>query len=165
MMSLTELFIRRAAFTIVLSLIITIVGLISYSHLSVHWIPNINPPIVSIETDYPGASASLIENEITTPLEAGLSGVDGIQTISSHSKQGKSEITITFKLGLNINTAVEDVRSALQLVSDALPKEAKQPIVAKMDPNSEPVLYVAFSDPNRSAKEITDYVKQFIMPR
>lgn len=163
-MNLTELFIRRPAFTIVLSLIITIVGLISYSHLPVRWIPNINPPVVDIETDYPGASASLIENQITTPLEAGLSGVDGIQTITSHSKQGKSEITINFKLGMNINTAVEDVRSALQLVSGGLPKDAKQPIVAKMDPNSEPIMYLAFSDANRSAKEITDYVKQFITP-
>lgn len=163
-MNLIKLFIQRPAFTIVLMLMMTIIGLISYFHLPVRWIPNVNPPVVSVSTAYPGASADLIESQITTPLEANLSSVDGIETIASHSQQGQSDITITFKLGHNINTAIEDVRSALQRNS-FLPKEAKPPEIEKMDPNNEPILFLAFSDPHRSAKEITDYVKQFILPR
>ena len=164
-MNFSQLFIRRPALTIVISLVMTIVGLISYTHLAVRWLPSINPPIVSIQTDYPGASANLIETQVTTPLEAALSGVEGVGTIASHSKEGESYITITFKLGHNINASVEDVRSALQRANGMLPTDAKQPVVEKMDPDSQPTLYLAFADPNRSAKEVTDYVKQFILPR
>jgi multidrug efflux pump len=77
-MSPTEFFIRRPAFTIVLSLIITIIGILSYRYLPVRWVPNVTPPVVSIYTSYPGASANLIENRVTTPIEAALAGVDGI---------------------------------------------------------------------------------------
>lgn len=164
-MNFSHICIRRPALTIVLNLIITMIGIISYIHLPLRWIPSITPAVVAVQTEYPGASANLIENEITTPLEAGLSGVDGIQTISSHSKQGESNITITFKLGHNVNVAVEDVRSALQRASANLPADAKSPTVAKMDPDSEPTLYLAFADPHRSAKEVMDYVKQFVVPR
>ncbi len=164
-MSFTEFFIRRPAFTIVISLVLLIVGIISYSHLNVRWVPNINPPVVSIYTSYPGASASLIETQITTPIEAALSGVDGVETISSSSKQDASFINIEFKLGRNINGAVEDVRSALQHMVGALPQDAKTPEIEKADPNANPIMFIAFLDANRSAQEVSDYVKQFILPR
>jgi len=164
-MGFTEFFIRRPAFTIVISLVLIILGLISYLHLSVRWVPNINPPIVSIYTAYPGASASLIETQITTPVEAALSSVDGIETLSSSSKQDASYVNIEFQSGHNINTAVEDVRSALQHIAGALPADAKMPEIEKADPGSNPILFLAFSDSHRSAQELTDYVKQFVLPR
>ncbi len=163
-MGFTEFFIRRPAFTIVISLVLAIVGIISYSHLAVRWVPNINPPFVSIHTEYPGASANLIESQITTPIENALAGVDGIETLSSNSKQDASNVNIQFKLGHNINAAVEDVRSALQHISSSLPKNAKVPEIEKADPNATPILFIAFSDSNRSAEEVSDYVKQFILP-
>ncbi len=164
-MSLTEFFIRRPAFTIVISLMLTMIGILSFSHLPVRWVPNINPPIVSISTNYPGASASLIETQITTPIESALAGVDGIETLSSSSKQDGSYINIEFKLGKNINTAVEDVRSALQHISSSLPTDAKTPDVEKADPNSIPIMFIAFSDSHRTAEEVSDYVKQYLLPR
>jgi multidrug efflux pump len=164
-MGFTDFFIRRPAFTIVISLVLTIVGIISYSHLVLRWVPNINPPIVSIYTQYSGASASLIESQITTPVESALAGVDGIETLSSNSKQDASVVNIQFRVGHNINTAVEDVRSALQHISGSLPKDAKMPEIEKADPNSNPIMFIAFSDSHRSAQEVSDYVKQFILPR
>ncbi len=164
-MKFTETFIRRPALTIVLSLVISIVGLMSYKSLQLRWIPNITPPIVSIDTQYPGANSSLIESQITTPIETALSSIDGVETISSSSREGRSGITLTFKLGHNLNTAIEDVRSALQSTTDSLPKDAKQPVIEKMDINSEPILYIAFSDKVKSDRELTDYVKQFVVPR
>lgn len=164
-MSFTEFFIRRPALTIVMSLVMLIVGIISYKELVVRCVPNINPPLVFISTSYPGASANLIETQITTPIEAALSGVEGIETLSSSSKQDASFITIEFKLGHNINTAIEDVRSALQHISGTLPTDAKTPEIEKADPNSNPVMFIAFLDSHRSAQEISDYVKQFILPR
>ncbi len=164
-MGFTEFFIRRPALTIVISLVLLIVGIISYKQLVVRWVPNINPPIVSIYTSYPGASANLIETQITTPIEAALSGVDGIETLSSNSKENTSNINIEFKLGHNINTAVEDVRSALQHIAGALPTDAKMPEIEKADPNSNPIMFIAFSDSHRSAQAVSDYVKQFLLPR
>jgi multidrug efflux pump len=164
-MSFTELFIKRPAFTLVLSLVLTIVGFMSYKSLQVRWIPNITPPIVSISTQYAGASASLVENQITTPIENALSSVPGVKALSSRSKQGVSEVTLTFALGHNLNAAIEDVRSALQIAADILPKDAKTPVIEKMDLNSMPIMYIAFSDPARSDKEVTNYVKHFVLPR
>lgn len=164
-MKWTEFFIKRPAFTIVLSLVISIIGIMSYQNLQLRWIPNITPPVISIETRYPGASPNLIENQVTTPIENALAGVDGIETLQSSSKEGKSDVMLTFKLGRNINAAVEDVRSALQSVSESLPSDVKTPVIEKMDLNGSPIIYLSFSDKQRSDKEITDYVKQFITPR
>ncbi|MEO8400802.1 MAG: efflux RND transporter permease subunit [Gammaproteobacteria bacterium] len=164
-MSFTEFFIRRPAFTIVTSLVLTIIGIMSYSHLALRWVPNITPPIVAIYTQYPGASASLIETQVTTPIEGALAGVDGIETLSSNSKQDASFINIQFRIGRNINAAVEDVRSALQHITGVLPVDAKTPQIEKADPNSTPIMFLAFSDSHRTEQEVSDYVKQFILPR
>jgi multidrug efflux pump len=164
-MNLTEFFIRRPAFTIVITLVLSIVGILCYQHLPVRWIPNINPPIVSIYTTYPGANANLVESQITTPIEGALAGIDGVDTISSNSKQNDSFITLTFKLGHNIDTAVEDVRSALQRIGDGLPNGVKPPSVEKANPNGMPILFLAFSNSRATPEELSDYVKQFIIPR
>lgn len=165
-MSLIEFCIRRPAFTIVLSLILTVMGIIGYANLPVRWIPDVNQPLVSISTYYPGANANLVESQITTPIENNLTGVEGVDTITSNSKEGISVVNLTFNLGRDINYSVEDVRSALQGVTGDLPLGAKQPVVSKADgSSSSPILYLAFSDAHRSDKEVTDYVKQFILPR
>ncbi len=165
-MNLIEFCVKRPAFTIVMSLIITVVGLIGYGNLPLRWIPDINFPTVSIYTSYPGASASLVESQITTPLENALTGVEGVDTISSNSKEGSSTINLEFKLGRNINTAVEDVRSAMQRLENGLPTGVKQPTVSKADnANSTPIIFFAFNDKKKTDKEISDYVKQFIYPR
>lgn len=164
-MNLIEFCIKRPAFTIVLSLIITVIGIIAYGKLAVRWIPEINPPFISVYTNYPGASANLVESEVTTPIEAALASVDGIDTISSRSNEGTSFINIEFKLGRNLNSAIEDVRSALQTISAYLPLGVKQPSIQKADPNSMPIMFLAFFDSHRSEKEVSDYIKQFIMPR
>lgn len=165
-MNLIEFCVRRAAFTIVLSLVITVLGIIGYTSLPLRWIPNINYPLVSINTSYPGANAALVETEITTPIETALAGIDGIESIHSHSKEGESNISLNFKFGHHLNAAVEDVRSSLQGIGSSLPEGAKQPIISKADTtNSSPVLYLAFSDKKRTDQEISNYVKQFILPR
>ena len=165
-MNLIEFCVRRPAFTIVMSLIITVVGIIGYTHLPVRWIPDVNFPLVSVYTAYPGASASLVESQITTPIETALAGVDGVDTITSRSKEGVSTVDLNFKLGRNLNSSVEEVRSALQRLDGGLPIGAKQPIVSKADTvNGSPILYVAFSDAQRTDKEVSDYVKQFVLPR
>jgi len=161
-MSFTKFFIKRPAFTIVVTLVITILGLISYKSLPLRWIPNITPPIISIQTHYSGASAELVESQITTPIEEALSNVDGIESINSNSSQAESNITLNFKLGHNMNAAVEDVRSNLN--NAVLPHDIDTPVVEKASLEGMPIVFFSFSDQNQQAKEVRDYVDHFIIP-
>lgn len=163
-MNLPAFCIKRPAFTIVISLVMTIIGIIGFMNLPVRWIPNVNPPEVNISTYYPGANAKTVERDVTKVIEDGLSGINGIETLTSTSRQGDSEISIRFQLGTNMNTAVEDVRSSLERIRGGLPRDIQSPMVTKADPNSDAILYVSFSDDTRSERELGDYINQFIVP-
>lgn len=163
-MNLPAFCIRRPAFTIVISLVMVIIGLIGFMNLPVRWIPNVTLPEVTIVTEYPGANARLVESDITSPIEAALAGVSGVESLTSKSKEGQSTIFISFKLGRNIDAAIEDVRSSIERIRAALPKDANAPIIAKDDPNNMPVLFIAFFDAHRTTRELSDYVEKFIIP-
>jgi len=163
--SFTSFFIYRPVFTIVISLLLMLVGGVSYFSLPVRWVPSIQPPIVAVYTGFSGASAHLMESRITTPIETALAGVSGIETISSSSNQGTSTIILKFKSGHNLNAAVEDVRSALQSIKSSLPVDADVPIVQKADPDSAPNMVLAFSSTKLTPRALSDYVKQFLLPQ
>lgn len=163
-MNLPAFCIRRPAFTIVISLIMTIVGIIGFTNLPVRWIPNVNPPEVTITTAYPGANARLVERDVTKVIESNLSGINGIEMLTSTSHQGESQITIKFKLGSNMDSSVEDVRSSLERVRGSLPKDAQNPVVLKADPNTNAILYMSFNDTHRDERELGDYVDRYIVP-
>src|SRR5579872_3029214 len=114
MMNLPGFCIHRPAFTIVISLVMVIIGLIGFVNLPVRWVPNINPPLVTIITDYPGASAHLVEHDVTKVIEDSLSGINGIDSLHSNSRRDESQVTVEFKLGRNMDAAVEDVRTAVE---------------------------------------------------
>ncbi len=163
-MSLPEFCIKRPVFTIVMSLVILALGCISSLDLNLRWIPDVTPAQVSISTSYSGASPQLIENEVTRPLENALAGVDGVDTVISRSRQSISQIDITFEPQVNIDLAVDDLRSHVGRVVNVLPKDAKQPIITKSDPSSIPVVFFAFSDNSRTTQQLTDYIKRFVQP-
>lgn len=163
-MNLPAFCIRRPAFTIVISLVMIIIGMIGFMNLPVRWIPNVTSPQVSINTFYPGANARSIEREITKVIEDSLSGMSGIETLSSVSRQGYSQISIKFKLGTNMDSAVEDVRSSLERARSLLPRDAQSPIVSKADYNSDAILFISFSDSHRNERELSDYIDKFIVP-
>jgi len=156
--------IRRPAFTIVISLVMTIIGVIGFMNLPVRWIPNVNPPQVTISTSYPGASARLVERDVTKVIEDTLSGINGVEMLSSVSRQGDSQISIKFKLGRNMDAAVEDVRSSLERVRGSLPKDVQNPVVLKADPNNDAILYISFYDSHRSERELSDYIDKYVVP-
>src|SRR5579883_988765 len=163
-MNLPGFCIRRPVFTIVISLVMMIVGLIGFINLPVRWIPNINPPLVTIMTEYPGASAHLVEHDVTKVIEDALSGISGIDTITSTSRRAESEITVEFKLGRNMDTAVEDVRTAVERVRGDLPLDAETPTVLKANPDDNPIMYISFYDAHRDARELSDYLDKFVIP-
>lgn len=163
-MNLPAFCIRRPAFTIVISLVMTIVGIIGFMNLPVRWIPNVNPPELTISTTYPGANARLVEHDVTKVIEDALSGINGIEELSSTSRMSDSSIYMTFKLGRNMDGAVEDVRSSLERIRGQLPADARNPIVLKTDQNDNPMLFISFNDTHRNARELSDYVDKYVVP-
>ena len=163
-MNLPGFCIKRPAFTIVLSLVMVIVGLIGFTTVPVRWIPNVHPPVVMIETAYPGANARLVEHDITKVIESSLSGINGVESLTPSSKQGASTITLIFKLGRDMNVAVEDVRSSLERVRGELPRDALTPMVSKADANDNSIMYISFFDAHRNARELSDYIDKFVVP-
>lgn len=164
-MKLCDFCIKRPAFTIVLSLLLMAIGLICYQKLPLRYLPKITVPVISINTDYPGASSHLVETQVTNTLEDAMSGLAGLKFMTSTSKNGNSQITLTFKLDANIDNAAQDVRENIAKVATQLPVDAKPPIVSKTDPNAQPILFLAYFNPNESIGELTNYVKQFIVPQ
>lgn len=163
-MNLPAFCIKRPAFTIVISLVMMIIGILSFAHLSLRWIPNINPPVLDVSTSFPGANATIVEKDVTKVIEEAMSGVNGIESMESSTHQGRSDVNITFKLGTNMDAAVEDVRSNIERVRNALPKDADSPMVMKADPTNYPIMFLAFYDAKRSDREMSDYVSKFITP-
>jgi len=163
-MRFTELFIRKPVLSIVTSLLLLMVGLVSYNKLPIRQFPKISSSSVNISTAYPGASAELMESYVTSPIERSISGVNGIDYISSTSQMNNSSVTIHFKLGHDISQAVSDVRDKVSAARYKLPDQAHDPIITKKDPNVTPIMYIAFASNNMSPEKISDYIKRVAQP-
>ena len=161
-MTLPELSIKRPVFATVLSLVLVLLGLVSYDRLSVREYPAIDPPVVTVQTDYPGASAAIVETQVTQVLEDSLSGIEGIDFLTSISRQESSQITVTFKLDRNPDYAAADVRDRVGRVRGRLPEEIEEPIIQKVEADAQPILYLAFSSAVHSELEITDYADRYV---
>ena len=164
-MVLSEISIKRPVFATVMSLLLMLVGVIAYDRLSVREYPNIDVPTVSVVTTYTGANASIIESQVTNVLEDSLSGIEGIDFMTSSSSTGKSQITINFKLDRDADNAASDVRDRVGRVRGRLPADIDEPIVAKVEANAQPIMYLAFSSPNHSPLEMTDFADRLVKDR
>ena len=161
-MTLPELSIKRPVFATVMSLVLVLLGLVCYERLSVREYPAIDAPVVTVQTDYPGASAAIVESQVTQVLEDSLSGIEGIDFITSISRQESSQITVTFKLDRNPDYAAADVRDRVGRVRGRLPDEIDEPIIQKVEADAQPILYLAFYSDSHSALEITDYANRYV---
>lgn len=136
-MLLSDVSVRRPVFAMVVSLLLTIIGLMAANRLSVRETPNVQPPIVSIDTVYRGASAAVVETKITQVIENQIAGIEGIDTLRSSSQDERSRITIEFSLNRDIESAANDVRDRVARVVGNLPVEAEPPEVAKVDTSAD----------------------------
>lgn len=164
-MKLSELSIRRPVFTIVMSLAIVLLGIISFSRLPVREYPETDPPIVSVTTLYRGASANVVETEITDVLEEQFSTIESVKTITSSSREQGSVITIEFEQKRNVDEAANDVRDRVSRVRGALPREADDPIVAKVDINAQPIIWIAVGSERHSTLELSDVADRLLKER
>lgn len=164
-MRLSDTSIRRPVFALVMTLLLVLFGVLSFMRLSVREYPDIKPPIVSVRSVYLGASASVIETDVTTPLEDTLSGIQGLRTITSSSREEVSALTLEFELGRDLDGATNDVRDRIALIRSLLPLGIQEPIVSKAAADSSEVMWVALSSDRHSALELSDTADRFIKPR
>ncbi|MFO1037052.1 MAG: efflux RND transporter permease subunit [Geminicoccaceae bacterium] len=164
-MSLPEICIRRPIFASVLSLLLVLVGAVAFFRLTVREYPNIDQPIVSVFTSYPGASAEIIETQVTQVLEASIAAVPGIDVLSSTSRQESSRINVRFFLGTDPEAAAADVRDRISRVRGRLPDEVDEPVVTKVEADADPIIYIAFTSATRSPLELTDIVDRYARDR
>ncbi len=164
-MFLSDVAVRRPVLATVLSSLIVAFGVLSFGNLPLRELPDVDPPIVSISTNYPGASSAVIESRITKPLEDRLNGIDGIRTIESTSSDGRSSITIEFELSREISDAANDVRERIARAIDDLPDEADPPEIYKAEADSRPILWLNFGSRTRSSLDLTDYAERYLVDR
>jgi len=164
-MQLPEICIKRPVFATVLSLIILLIGLISYTRLSVREYPRIDEPVVSVNTTYRGASAEVVESQVTKPLEDSLAGIEGVELMTSQSRSETSRINVRFTLKRDPDSAAADVRDKVSRARGKLPDTIDEPIIAKVEADSQPVIYIAVEAGSLSSLDASDFVKRYVQPR
>lgn len=164
-MFLSDVSVERPVLATVMSALILAFGVLSVGNLPLREFPDVDPPIVSVRTTYPGASAAVVESRITKPFEDLLNGIEGIRTIESTSSDGASNITIEFSLSRELEGAANDVRERIARAIDDLPDEADPPEIYKAEADANPILWLNFGSQTLSSLEITDYVDRYLVDR
>ena len=164
-MTLPETCIRRPVFATVLSLVILLIGLISYTRLTVREYPRIDEPVVSVSSTYRGASAEVVESQVTKILEDSLSGIEGVELMTSQSRSESSRINVRFRLTRDPDSAAADVRDKVARVRAKLPDSVDEPVIAKVEADSQPILYIGVQAKPGTEIQATDYINRYIKPR
>lgn len=159
-MVLSDISIKRPVLASVMSLLILLVGMLAYDRLTVREYPKIDLPIVTVETTYPGASASIIESQVTKVIEDSLSGIEGIDFMNSISRTQRSQITVTFKIDRDPDSAAADVRDRVSRIIGQLPDDVEPPVVAKTEADAQPIIWLAFNSDRHSIMEVSDIADQ-----
>ncbi|MBK9221330.1 MAG: efflux RND transporter permease subunit [Saprospiraceae bacterium] len=166
MSNFSHIFIKRPVLAIVVNLIIVLFGAIGYSFLGIREFPSIDPPVITVRTNYAGANADIIESQISEPLEKAINGIEGIRSISSSSSQGMSSITIEFELSSNMEAAANDVRDKVSQAVRQLPSDIDGlPTVTKSDASSDAIISMTIRSDSRSHLEISDYAENVLAQR
>ena len=164
-MTLSDLSVKRPVFASVLSFLLVAFGVLAFQNLPLRELPDIDPPVVSIEVFYRGASASIVETRITQILEDAISGIEGVETISSTSRDARSDVVIQFSLDRDIEAAANDVRSAVSRVVDQLPPETDLPEITKIDSDGNSLMWWSLTSNEMSPIELADYAERNIVDR
>jgi len=164
-MILSDMSVKRPVFATVINIILIIFGVVAFSSLPLREYPNIDPPVVSITTSYPGANAEIIETQITQVIEERISGIQGIKTISSNSRDGRSQITIEFEENRDIDAAANDVRERVQRVLRSLPEQVMPPEVTKANSDEDTIVWYNLRSENMTTLELTDFANRYIVDR
>lgn len=164
-MILSDVANRRPVLAVVISLLLVTFGILSFDRLPLREYPDIDPPVVTVLTDYPGANAAIIESRITQLVEDRVSGIEGVKWIASDSTDGRSRVTIEFQLTRDVDAAANDVREAVARVVQQLPDDALPPQVFKADTNANPIMWLNLASDTLDGMQLTDYAERYIIDR
>ena len=164
-MLLSDTSIKRPVFASVLALILVIFGMVAFDRLPLREYPDIDAPIVSIDTNYPGASASVVETRITQIIEDRIAGVEGIRYIDSNSSDGRSRISVEFGIDQDIDVAANDIRDRISGVLDNLPEDTDPPEVEKADSNDDVIIWLNLASEAMTTPELSDYAQRYLVDR
>ena len=165
-MNISELSLRRPVLAIVLNILILLFGVIGFQFLGVRDYPAVDPPIVTVSTNYAGANADIIESQITEPLEKAVNGIAGVRNITSTSSQGRSNISVEFDLSVDLEAAASDVRDKVAQAVRSLPPDLDgQPEVQKSDASARPIVSMTVQSDNRNQLELTELATNLIVER
>jgi len=164
-MQIAEISIRRPVFATVLSLLILLIGAVSYTRLAVREYPKIDEPVVTVSVRYAGASAEVIESQVTKPLEDSIAGIDAVDVLTSISRPEQAQISVRFRLEKDADTAAAEVRDRVSRVRNKLPQAIDEPVIAKVEADAFPVIWLAFSSDTRSRLDINDLVNRVVKAR
>jgi multidrug efflux pump len=164
-MWLSDISVKRPVFATVLSMLLAAIGALSFRDLTVREQPDTVTPTVQVQVGYPGASAEVIETRITQLLEAEVSGIEGVKSIRSQSRDGQASLTVEFYLNRDLDEAANDVRDRVSRVSRRLPEDANQVSVQKADADTQPVMYLTLASNDMSLMELTDYMERYLLDR
>ena len=164
-MSLSSTSINRPVLAIVMSLVIMIFGVIGFRYLSIREYPSVDPPIITVAAGYVGASADVMQGQVTEPLEEALNGIAGIKNMTSNSRDGRTQITVEFDLDADLETAANDVRDKVSGAQGRLPRDIDPPVVSKANADSQPIVLTYLSSSKRDLLELTDYANNTLKER
>lgn len=164
-MTLSDISVRRPVLATVFSLIIIAFGLIAFTRLPLRELPDVDRPVVSVNASYPGASAQVVENQITRVIEDQLSGIDGIDVINSASRDGRSSINIEFTLDRDLEDATNDVRNAVSRARGQLPADIDEPVIRKADADADAIIWFSLESTTLDRMALTDYADRYIVDR
>ncbi|MBK5966898.1 multidrug transporter AcrB [Thiocystis minor] len=162
-MILSDLSITRPVLASVLSLLLVAFGLVAFDRLPLREFPDIDAPVVSVETLYPGAAATVVESRITQLIEDRIAGVEGIRTVESTSQDGRSAVTVEFHMDRDIDGAANDIRDRVSGILDQLPAEAEPPEIQKVDSNEDVILWLNLTSDRLTLPELTDYARRYLV--
>jgi len=164
-MQLPEICIRRPVFATVMSLMIVLIGAISFERLTVREYPKIDTPVVSVRTVYKGASPQVIESQITVPIEDSISGIEGVRTVKSVSREEVSQITVEFLPERDVDSAANDVRDRVARVRAVLPEASDDSVVSKIEADAQAIMWLAFNSERHGTLELSDHADRYIADR
>src|SRR3954465_7230335 len=164
-MLLPEISIRRPVFATVLSLLVLLVGAVSFTRLAVREYPKIDEPVVTVRVQYPGASAEVIETQVTKVLEDSIAGIDAVDVITSISRAEQSQISVRFRLEKDADAAAAEVRARTSRGRNRLPQAIDEPVIAKVEADAFPVIWLAFTSDTLNPLQINDMVNRIVKPR
>src|SRR6476661_5350413 len=164
-MKISDISIRRPVFASMVSAALVLFGVIGYSRLSVREYPDVDPPIVSVSTELPGANPQVVESAVTDILEEELSTVQGLRTLTSSSQEGNSNITLEFNLDRDVEAAAQDVRDKVARIRGRLPEDVREPVVAKQEADAQPFYWLALSGENYEMLQLSDIADRLVKAR